>query len=64
MHEALIKNVVKCKMHMASKLLERLPPEASKHIRAYGKLIYEAVGDCISGNTSEPAPQVKNVDIQ
>ncbi len=64
MHEALIKNIVKFKMHMASKLLERLPPEASEHIRAYGKLIYEAVGDCIAGNNSQPPPQVKNIDIQ
>ena len=68
MNEELIHKAIEFKIKTAQKILERLPPEASGRIRAFGHLVYESVGTRL--NNSKEAPQsaktqgkVNNIEI-
>jgi hypothetical protein len=64
MREELIKSVIKYKLTMASKLLDRMPPAASGRVKAFGKLVCDAVTEFGAGTQTETAPKSGSVPIE
>jgi hypothetical protein len=68
MNEELIRRAIQFKLDMAEKLLEHLPPEASKSIKAVGSLICDSVGEHLkNAGTPEGAKtpgKINNVTIE
>ena len=64
MREELIKGVIKYKLTMASKLLDRMPPAASCRVKAFGKLVCDAVTEFEAGAQPETSPKSGSVTIE
>lgn len=64
MHEELIKDVVRFKVKLASKLIDKLPPEASKKLRSFGETVYEAVGAALTDKESTTPPKSGPINIE
>jgi hypothetical protein len=60
MHEELIKEAIRFKLHAAEKILDLLPDEAAKTVRTFGSLVYESVGEHMKNAEKEQKQNVKS----
>jgi hypothetical protein len=64
MREELIKSMIKYKLTMASKLLDKLPPEASSRVKTFGKLAYDAISEFETPAEQAPAAKTDSINIE
>lgn len=62
MNEELIKEIVKCKLHIANEIIEQLPPSISEEIRKTGKAILESLNEGSQDIKEQPAKKAKASD--
>lgn len=55
MNEDLVRRAIRFKMGAAQKLIDRLPPDASKTLKNIGSLIYNSIGENL-GNSGTDTP--------
>ncbi len=59
MNEDLIRNIVKCKLWAAEKLMDHLPQEMSDSLRDLGRLILESINENCRELKGEPTDKAR-----
>lgn len=62
MNEELIKNIIKCKLTAAEKILDRLPSEMSNNLKGLGRLILCSINENCHEIKEQPVNRVKLTD--
>ncbi|HYE83391.1 MAG TPA: hypothetical protein VEG39_14640 [Clostridia bacterium] len=62
MNEALVKEIVKCKLHIANTIIEQLPTEIAEEIRKTGKVILESLNEGSKDIKEQPVKKAKTSD--
>lgn len=62
MNEVLIKELIKCKLNAADRVINNLPPEISKEIKDLSRLILESINESCSERkeNKESKPKASN----
>jgi hypothetical protein len=61
MNEALVKELVSCKLAVAGRIIKLLPPELSKEAKGIGRILRE----CLAENTeAKPKERISKIRIE
>ncbi|MGE5677283.1 MAG: hypothetical protein ACM3ZR_04415 [Pseudomonadota bacterium] len=61
MNEALVKELIRCKLAVAGRIIEFLPPELSKEVKKMGRVFRE----CLAENAeAKPKERISNIRIE
>jgi hypothetical protein len=59
MNEALIKDIIKCKLKVADTIVGSLPPSISEEVRKLGRTILEGINESMDKTKEQAASTVK-----
>jgi hypothetical protein len=62
MNEELVKNIVKYKLAVGEKILDRLLPDVSNSLKDLGRIIFESISESLQEVNAQPAKKAKSND--